>query len=270
MSKNMPSYLLNVGAADQERLNILANLYNPGSQTFLRAQAAVQALDVLDIGCGHGHMAFWLAQQLQSRGGKVLGIDTSDAQLNICQEKKEKAVVANVQFLHHDMGVTPLELQSFDVAYCRFLLMHVKEWSPFFHNVLASCRRGGSMIIEEPVFPFFCYPEHESVKRASALFTSLSAATGFHYDCSARLWQYAQLLDVEVAGVAFNQPALITPQEKSLLWRTFEQIKQPVLAAKLATESELNDITTDLETLAHDPHCLIGGLRVMQLNLRKC
>lgn len=269
MSNDNRSYLFNVGVADQERLAILAEVYGSGSQAFLQTHALPRARTVLDIGCGHGQMTFWMAQQLQARGGKVVGIDTSDEQLNICRGKRNTNDVANVQFLHHDMGSGSPDLGPFDLAYCRFLLMHVKEWDSFFQNVLASCRSGGSFILEEPAFPFFCLPERESVKRANTLANLLSTTIGLTFDCSARLWSYVQDLDVDVVDVKFSQPTLTTPQQKSLISRSFDQIKAPLLAAKLATAREIDDIATDLEALVHDPHSLIGGLRVMQLELRK-
>lgn len=267
MTNKLPSYLLHVGNADRERLEILAELYNPSSQAFLQMHAPALARSILDIGCGHGQMTLWLARQWQD--GTAVGIDISEEQLDICEAGKKQQAIANAEFLRHDMTSGPARFAPFDMAYCRFLLMHVKNWDCLFQHVLASCRSGGAIVIEEPAFPFFCYPESASLKRANALGTLLTTQAGLNFDCIAPLWRYVQDLDVDICTVKFSQPALTTVREKSLLWRSFHQIKAPLLATGLASEAEIDDIITDLEALAHDPQCLVGGLRVIQLHLRK-
>ena len=271
MTNNTPSYLLQVGDADRERLEILAELYNPGSQAFLLTQLSATALAVpqtiLDIGCGHGQMALWLSKHVQS--GKIVGIDISDAQLVICNQKKAEQEHSNVQFFNHDITSDRLDHPLFDAAYCRFLLMHLKNWDGFFDNTLAACKPGGSIFIEEPAFPFFCYPESPALRRANVLGNQLSTLAGLNFDCIGPLWDYIQGLDVDICAVKFSQPALTSQREKSLLWRSFHQIKDSLLASQLATMSDVEDILRDLNAVARDPQCIVGGLRVLQIHIKK-
>ncbi|MGS0740506.1 class I SAM-dependent methyltransferase [Glaciimonas sp. GG7] len=267
MIKNPPSYLLQVGNADRERLEILSEVYNPGSHAFLQVHLPYSVQTILDIGCGHGQMTHWFAQKVPN--GKVVGIDISHAQLAICEATRGEGNGANVEFVQHDIVAAKTAFTPFDVAYCRFLLLHLKNWDSFFENVLASCQPGASIFIEEPAFPFFCYPESPALNRANALSDQLTTQLGLKFDCIDPLWRFIQQLDVEICAVNFSQPALTTPHKKSLLWRSFYQIKDPIQAMQLATENEINEILTDLNALAHDPHCMVGSLRVIQLHLKK-
>ncbi|KAF3998446.1 class I SAM-dependent methyltransferase [Glaciimonas immobilis] len=267
MTKNIPSYLLQVGDPDRERLEILAELYNPGSKEFLQTHMPTDATSILDLGCGHGQMSNWFAQELPR--GSVVGIDISDEQLVICAENKAAENVCNAQFFNHDIVSDKPDFAPFDVAYCRFLLMHVKSWECFFQNTLAACKAGGSIFIEEPAFPFFCYPESASLHRANFLGNQLSTKLGLNFDCISPLWRYIQNIDVDICAVGFSQPALISSREKSLLWRSFYQIKDALLATKLATVCEVQQIMTDLHGISSDPQSLVGGLRVIQLHLKK-
>ncbi|QRX81422.1 class I SAM-dependent methyltransferase [Glaciimonas sp. PAMC28666] len=267
MTKNTPSYLLQVGVADRERLEILAELYNPGSQSFLQAELDKSSRSILDIGCGPGQMACWFGEKFLD--SKVVGVDISDAQLAICEKRRNDLGVPNVQFFNHDITVEKIDHPLFDAAYCRFLLMHLEKWDGFFEQTLAACKPGGSIFIEEPAFPFFCYPESASLHRANVLGNQLSTMAGLNFDCIAPLWRYIRHLDVDVCAVKFSQPALTTSREKSLLWRSFHQIKDVLLVSKLATLADVNEILTDLDAVARDPRSLVGGLRVIQLHLKK-
>ena len=66
MSEQRQVYLMGEGAAEQERLAILSDIYEQGSVRFLRSQLPPDAKTVLDIGCGHGQMSCWLGREYPS------------------------------------------------------------------------------------------------------------------------------------------------------------------------------------------------------------
>ena len=60
--KNIRSdYPIATGELDRQRLAIINNLYNPNIQQFITQQGLKPGMKVLEIGCGTGQMACWLA-----------------------------------------------------------------------------------------------------------------------------------------------------------------------------------------------------------------
>lgn len=262
------SYLLRFGDADRERLDVLAEIYDEGSRLFLDVNVPADALTIIDVGCGHGQITCWLGKRFAR--ANVVGLDMSDEQLTICGENKIKNDSFNVSFKLYDILSAPLSTLLADVVYCRYLLLHVKDWSTFFKNVLVLCKPGGSILIEEPGFPFFSYPRSESLERANALGQRLTAQLGLRFDCIDPLWRYVNELDgVKVSGYSFSQPIVATQNKKSLLWRSFLQIKGALIATGLSTEHETDSILADLQGIADDPRYLVGSLRMIQLHLKR-
>ncbi len=95
----------------------------------------VRGLTVLDLGCGTGRHAAWLA----SAGASVTAVDFSEGML---AEARRTAEGANVRFLVHDLH-QPLPFPSgiFDLVISGLVLEHLRDLAGFFaeaHRVLRS------------------------------------------------------------------------------------------------------------------------------------
>ena len=82
---------------------------------------------VLDIGCGTGGSAFYMAKNF---GVEVLGVDLSDNMLAIANEHKlemsnEIQNLVTFRFLDATLAVFPEH--TFDVVYSRDAIMHINE-----------------------------------------------------------------------------------------------------------------------------------------------
>lgn len=91
---------------------------------------------VLDIGCGTGGSAFFMAKNY---GAEVLGIDLSDNMLAIANEHKremsnEVQNLVTFRFLDATMAHFPAE--NFDVVYSRDAIMHIADKEPLYEKVL--------------------------------------------------------------------------------------------------------------------------------------
>ena len=77
---------------------------------------------VLDIGCGFGETALEIAK-LVGPSGEVVGIDCTDAFLDIANAERDEASASNVRYEVGDAQVCDLPESYFDVAYSRFGVM---------------------------------------------------------------------------------------------------------------------------------------------------
>jgi ubiquinone/menaquinone biosynthesis C-methylase UbiE len=148
---NNNKYILKVGDKGLSRLKLLNNFLNPQSQRFIYPFIK-PGITILEAGCGTGIMTEWLANQTGTEG-KVIAIDSSEEQIAIAKQYLAEKQINNVQFIYGDI----LELSEgyknhFDIAYCRFLMLHLKEPEKLIELFYYILKTDGIAIFEEPIF----------------------------------------------------------------------------------------------------------------------
>ena len=101
----------------------------------------VARLTVLDLGCGTGRHAVWLA----SAGATVTGIDFSEGML---EEARRKPEAGTVRFLAHDLHQPlPFAAGSFDLVVSGLVLEHLGDLDRFFGEARRVLRPGGRAVV---------------------------------------------------------------------------------------------------------------------------
>ena len=90
---------------------------------------------VLDFGCGPGTISMGLAEAVEP--GELHGIDMEESQIEMARGAASAGGHRNAAFQTADVTDLPFEDNSFDVAHCNALLMHVPDTKA----VLAEVRR---------------------------------------------------------------------------------------------------------------------------------
>lgn len=114
-------YLHGMSASEQQRLEFQTQLL--GAAEFLPPVSA--GMHILEVGCGTGAIARAVAGHDPSV--VVVGVDREAAQLETARRLAAAAGLSNLQFLQGDANHLDLPEGSFDAAYCRFLLEHLRE-----------------------------------------------------------------------------------------------------------------------------------------------
>ena len=118
-------YVLATGHAADFRLRLLHGLYGPGTRRVLLEAGLRRGMHVADLGCGVGLVTALLAD-LVGPEGHAVGIDFSAAQLAQAREHVNGHAL-NTSFVEASATATGLPPASFDLVYCRFLLIHLPE-----------------------------------------------------------------------------------------------------------------------------------------------
>ena len=106
-----------------------------------KAVGEVRGLAVLDLGCGTGRHALWLA----AAGAAVTAVDFSEGML---AEARKKAGVSAIQFVAHDLGEPlPFMERAFDVVVSGLVLEHLRDIPAFFREARRMLRSGGRAVI---------------------------------------------------------------------------------------------------------------------------
>jgi SAM-dependent methyltransferase len=143
---DMGKYALATGEAAANRLRILHNVYGPGTRRVLLESGLEEGMRVADLGCGVGIVSALLAELVGSRG-QVVGIDANAAQL--AEARRRFGVGTNVRFIEASATDTGLPPGSFDLVYCRFLLIHLPEPHRALREMYALLKPGGILVCED-------------------------------------------------------------------------------------------------------------------------
>jgi SAM-dependent methyltransferase len=96
----------------------------------------------LDVGCGEGADALWLAD----RGWKVTGVDISSVALKRAAAQGESQGLA-VEWRRLDLLAEPLELGSFDLVSAQFMHLPGGLRRPLYARLAAAVAPGGTLLL---------------------------------------------------------------------------------------------------------------------------
>ena len=100
---------------------------------------------ILDAGCGAGMIASSIAKRFEKT--TVTGLDISEQRI---AKAKEKVVeLSNVDFTVGSIYDIPIEDESKDLIYTRFLLEYLKEPFQAIQELRRICKKGGTVVLQD-------------------------------------------------------------------------------------------------------------------------
>lgn len=110
---------------------------------------------VLDVGCGIGGSAFYIANMFHAH---VLGMDLSTNMINFALEAYESSKKSQVQFEVSDATKRDFPPERFDAVYSRETFLHIKDKKALFEKILRWLKPGGQLLITD----YCCSPGEHS------------------------------------------------------------------------------------------------------------
>src|SRR6185295_13995039 len=102
---------------------------------------------VADLGCGTG-MVTKLFGELVGPAGHAVGVDVSGAQVAQARELLP-AGVSNITYVEASATNTGLPGESFDLVYCRFLLIHLPDPEKALREMYRLLKPNGIVVCED-------------------------------------------------------------------------------------------------------------------------
>jgi len=149
---NYPCLLTAVGGSSRKGVHRLQTA-NPSVSDperidrLLKVTGASPDERVLEVATGPGHVAFGFADVRAD----VVGIDLTEAPLEIATARKSDEGVDNVAFLRGDAYALPFAEDTFDVVVCRYALHHIEDPVAVLQRMIRVCRPGGTVAVEDLV-----------------------------------------------------------------------------------------------------------------------
>ncbi len=106
----------------------------------------VKGRKVLDVGCGTGSLAFYLAQE----GANVIGIDLSRNLIEHCKEQS-KILGMSIEFRVMNAQIPDFEDESFDIILGSRIIHHLPDIGLFFNKCKRLLKKNGFIAFIEPL-----------------------------------------------------------------------------------------------------------------------
>lgn len=122
-----------------EQHRLLARAHDPMTSDRLASTGVTDGWDCLDVGCGGGSIALWLAERVAPTG-TVLATDIRPGPL----ESRPGLRVAT-----HDVAVDPLPEAGFDLIVARLVLRHLPQRQQVLNKLVRTLKPGGWLQVDE-------------------------------------------------------------------------------------------------------------------------
>jgi len=226
---------------ERERLTALESLYDAESRRLLGDLGVVVGGRCLEIGCGAGGIALWLADRV-GETGHVLATDLDTRFL-------EGHGRSNLEVRVHDIATDPLDEAAFDLIHARAVVEHVADREQVVKRLAAALRPGGWLLLEEVDFGGSTagmlgdyvsapQPQRAAMERIYLGVANVFRAIGADPSYGRRL--LGALSDAGLRGVAAQLHApVVSGGNEQWTRRSIEQLAERIVATGEATADDV-------------------------------
>jgi SAM-dependent methyltransferase len=261
-------YSLATGEAAAHRLTILHHVYGPGTRALLDRAGLSWGMRVVDLGCGVGTVTEDLAYRVGPRG-QVVGVDLSGDQLAQARDRLGSGVPTSISFVQASASDTGLPGGSFDLVYCRFLLLHLVRPEEALAEMFRLLRPHGVLVCEDGDLTSAASEPPSALGLFADLFGRLGPTRQLDYTLGRRLYHLVRNVGFTSPQITFNQPAFASGDRKRLLELSVAEAGQAFIDAGLITPQALEAGLAEMRELAEDESVLALMPRMAQVWARK-
>jgi ubiquinone/menaquinone biosynthesis C-methylase UbiE len=246
-------YVFDQSAFDHERLIRQARMFDHlAREACVRAglQAGARAIDV---GCGPLGAVPVLAE-LVGPSGTVVGLDANKAALAQAHVALDRLGVRGVELVNSDVNaldqVTTLRPGSFDLAFCRYVLMYQRDPAASLRQIARLVRSGGRIVavdgLNDPNYPWV-HPPVPALGRVFPLFFALVERKGGSPGVGQRYREICERADVRLVEQR-GWFLANDPRELLALYRdVLLSMRGNLVAQGLAQDEEIDALVQEMD-----------------------
>ena len=128
----------------------------------------------LDVGCGNGQAALYLAGEYQL---DVTGVDIDPDQIRVAEESSQGT--RNARFLVVDGTELPFDDGEFDIVATHKVTHHIPDWEDALTEMVRVLRPNGYFMYNDLVYPAWLVPIGKALMRNRGGFPTVGALEAF-------------------------------------------------------------------------------------------
>jgi ubiquinone/menaquinone biosynthesis C-methylase UbiE len=261
-------YVLATGAAAVRRLLMLHDIYSPAGRRILLRAGLKPGMRVADFGCGIGVVTSMLAEMV-GPFGSVTGIDVNGAQLEQAADLCRHRNLTNVTFQEADACATGLPRETFDLVYCRFLLLHLTDPAACLREMRDMLKPGGILVVEDGDIASAGSIPRTMLDTGVEYFLRLGRMRGLNYSLAKDLYHLVKAAGFADPEIEIHQPAIARGEKRGFLTLSVEEAAPSFIAAGLLTPVQVQRLVAGMRAAEQDPDVLILAPRMSLVWARK-
>jgi SAM-dependent methyltransferase len=225
-------------------------------------------MKVADFGCGVGVVTRMLAEMVGPTGS-VTGIDVHGPQLAEAAAFCESRGLMNTSFVKADALNTGLPRGSFDLVYCRFLLLHLPDPMACLREMREVLRPGGIIVVEDGDLASAESIPPSAIDAFAEFFCRFGPTRGLDYSLARNLYHMVIEAGFTDVGVDIHQPAITRGENRYFLKWSVEEAGPTFVDAGVVTQERLEHTLAGMQEAIEDPNVLILAPRMSLVSGRK-
>jgi len=201
--------------------------------------------------------------------GSVTGIDLHSLQLEQARELCAWQGLTNTRFVQADACDTGLPSNTFDLVYCRFLLLHLPNPTACLWEMRRVLRTGGIIVIEDGDLASAESVPGTALNAFANLFSRLGPVRGVDYSLANRLCHLILEAGFSDLSLKVHQPADRAGVNGLLLKWSVEEAGTAFIDAGLITPDQLQETVSKMEDTLADTGILALAPRMSLVSGRK-
>jgi ubiquinone/menaquinone biosynthesis C-methylase UbiE len=141
-------YLLGVDKNTLTRYALFDEIYQPATVERFATLPVSSDMNVLEVGCGIGDTACYLAQQIAPKG-HVVAFDQSQELVELGRQRAAAAGIDNIEFVCAKAAEFQFDKERFDLVHTRFVLSYMRDAKEIVAKIYAALRDSGIFLGEE-------------------------------------------------------------------------------------------------------------------------
>jgi len=179
--------------------------------------ALVGGQRLLDVGCGPGTITIDLAGRVAP--GDVIGLDLSEAVVDLARAAARAAGTPNVTFQVGDLYALPFGDASFDVVHAHQVLQHLTDPVAALRELRRVARPGGLVAVRDADYGTMTwYPPSEGLDEWLALYHEVTAANRAQADAGRRLLSWVRAAGYDPAGIVASAASWCYASPEARAW----------------------------------------------------
>ena len=259
-------YVLGAGRTDHDRLKVISDIHDDRTHELLRRGGLRAGHRLVEFGCGLGYVSRWAATE----GVHATGIDLNPEQVAVAQALARDARLEHAQFRVANIYEPGLAPASVDVAYCRWLMVHLRRPVDAMRVVYAALKPGGALVCEEAdVSAIYAEPRSAAYEETRDICLAGGRARGVDYSGGRRAHLWAKEAGFALEHVDAYHPHYLTGEHKGFWNWTLRNIALTLVTEGSLSMTRLDELVEGMTEADRSPDTVVAHCRMHQVIARK-